>query len=166
MKKLIPLFILMCAFFTGLAQPSTATGPVYKQFPQVPDFKIALAKDSSLFSKAMLKKKKNVIFFMFSPDCKHCQDAVAEFKSKADLFKKSHIVMVSARPFEETKHFYNSNGLAAFKNVTVGIPTDFYLNQFFDIEVFPSVFVYNKKGLLVKEFLANAPWAQIAEATN
>jgi thiol-disulfide isomerase/thioredoxin len=162
MKKKIALFIIFAtAFASSFAQQDTSK--LYLQFPDIPPFTITKAPDSSSFSKQDLKKKKPVLIMLFSPDCEHCQRQTTEFKKDIELIKKVQIVMVSFLNYDLIQKFYNEYGIAKFPNIHMGRDGKYFLGTFYKPHIFPSMFLYNKKGKLVNFFEGNVSAKQIAE---
>ncbi len=157
MKKLSFLLIF---FFSITAH---AQDTLYKQFPFIPSFKLLRVSDSSIITKSDIPKKKSVLVIIFSPDCDHCQHETEEIKKNIKLFKKAHILMVSAMPFAALKKFYTDYGLKDISNITVAYDKPYYLGTFYKVRTFPSIFLYDKKGNFKKEFDGNVPVEKIAE---
>ncbi len=162
MKRYILIFLLLAGSRAGFSQSDTSL--LYLRFPIVPTFRLINVADSSVFTKQDLKKKKATIIMMFSPDCEHCQAETKELTEKISLFKKAQIVMVSPLDFNYIKKFYNEYHIADYPNITMGRDPSYFLGTFFKIRSFPSVFVYDKKGNYVNNFVGQHPVEEIAAA--
>ncbi len=84
------------------------------------------------------------MFFIFSPECGHCQRATEMIVKNMDKFKDIQILMISYFPLGEIRQFYNRYKLGRFSNVTVSRDTKFYFPTFFQVRNFPSYYIYDK----------------------
>jgi len=162
LKRYFSLLLVIMLSNAAVAQIDTTL--LYLRFPIVPTFKLINVKDSSIFTKDDLKKKKATIIMMFSPDCEHCQAETKELKAHMDLFKKVQIIMASPLDYNYIKKFYEEYQLADYPNITMGRDPSYLLGTFFKVRSFPSVFVYDKKGNFVTSFVGSTPIEEIAAA--
>ena len=163
MKKLfLSLFIISIAITTFAQVDSTA--PVYKRFPTIPEFTVVKAPDSTAFSRENLKKKKPVIFMIFSPECEHCQHETKALIADINKFKNAQIVMITWLPYEEMIQFYKDYKIANYPEITMARDDKFFFPSFFKVRNFPSIYVYDKKGNLVKKFEGSVKVDSIAAA--
>lgn len=162
MKKHILLLLIVFTAKAGFAQ--TDTSLLYLRFPIVPTFKLTNIADSSYFTKADLKKKKSTVIIIFSPTCENCVDETKELKQKINLFKKAQIVMVSPLEYSYLRQFYDDNKIGDYPTITMGRDPGYFLGTFYKVRSLPSIFVYNKKGNLVKSFIGSTPVEEIAAA--
>ncbi|MFS8083195.1 MAG: TlpA family protein disulfide reductase [Ginsengibacter sp.] len=154
MKKISLALIISFAFATAFAQTtdSTANLPVYLRFPDLPKFTIFKAPDSTAFTRDNLAKKKNTMFFVFSPECSHCQHETEVMLEKIKEFKNTEIVMVTYLPFNEMMAFYHKYHIDAYPQIVMGRDTKFFFPVFFKVQNFPSMYIYDKKGKFKKAF--------------
>jgi thioredoxin-related protein len=162
LKKLLLLFLIVAISKAGIAQ--TDTSLLYLRFPIVPSFKLTNVADSTYFTKASLKKKKATIIIIFSPTCENCVEETKELKEKISLFKKAQIIMVSPLEYSYLRKFYDDNNIAAYPTITMGRDPGYFLGTFYKVRSLPSIFVYDKKGNLVKSFVGSTPVEAIAAA--
>ena len=162
MIKRFLIVTIGCLLVTAAFTQET-TAPVYKQFPQVPPFDIVRVPDSTNFRKADLKKRKPTIVMVFSPDCDHCKHATKEMLAQTKLLKKVQVVMASNIPYAYIKQFYEDYGIAKYPGITMGWDQNYFLGTYYQVHNFPSVYVYDKKGQLVQEFIGTVPFEKIAE---
>ena len=162
MKKCILILFALVAFCTVNAQQDTTA--LYLQFPDVPPFTIQTAPDSTTFAKADLKKRKQTLIILFSPDCDHCKHQIKLLKTDIALLKGVQIVMVSFLNFDLIKKFYEDFKLADYPSISVGRDSKFFLGTFYKLHTYPSMFLYNKKGKFVQHFEGNATIKKIAES--
>jgi len=158
------LFIILLAGFAADSRAQTDSGAVYLRFPAIPPFSITKVSDSTRFTKADLAKKKATLLFIFSPDCEHCQQETRALIANIDLFKKVQIVMASPLEHHYLKKFYEEYKIAEHPNIIMGRDPAYFLGSFYNIHSFPALFLYDKKGNLIKAFDGSIPVKQIADA--
>ena len=150
------LFILLLAVVIGspVFSQSAASNesPVYLRFPTIPQFTVFKAPDSTAFTRENLQKKKETIFFIFSPDCGHCQHETEELIKNINGFKNTQIVMITYLPYEEMMKFYKVYKIAKYPQITMARDNKFFFPVFFKVQNLPSIFVYDKKGDFKKAF--------------
>ncbi len=138
------IFELFACFV--MAQTVVDTEPAYKRLPNVPPFAITLVTDSSIFAKEDLKKRKQTLIILFSPDCGHCEHATTELLAKYESFKNIQIVMASNMDYDMVKKFYEKYNIAAYPIIKMGVDKNYFLGSFYKLTSFPTIFLYNKKG--------------------
>lgn len=148
------------------AAPAKADTAPYLRFPAVPPFKLYKAPDSTVFTKADLKKKRPVLLIVFSPDCDHCQQETRALTAAIDQFKKVQIVMATFSPYAQMKQFYTDYGIANYPNITMGWDASFFLSPFYQINSLPFIALYDKKGRLINTFSGTVSIDKIAAAFN
>lgn len=126
--------------------------PVYQRFPTIPQFTVFKAPDSTAFTRDDLAKRKATIFFIFSPDCGHCQHETEAILKNIKKFKDAQILMITHYPYLEMEAFYKNYKIANYPQITMARDTKFFFPVFFKVQNFPAIFVYNKKGQLQKNF--------------
>ena len=136
---------------TALTQEDSSK-PIYLRFPEIPQFTIYKAVDSTTFTREDLQKRKPTVFVIFNPDCDHCQHETREMLAHIELFKKAQIVMITFQPYPEMVQFYKDFHIADYSEITMGRDTKFFFPIFFKLRNYPSIFVYNKKGKFKKSF--------------
>jgi thioredoxin-related protein len=160
-KKFILLaFTFLCN--TLFAQTATDSLPRYKRIPIVPPFKLVIAPDSVFFIKDKLKKKRATVVMVFSPDCDHCVHSIEDLLAHYDLFKKAQIVMATSLTYSHVKKFYTDLKLEDYPNIKVGTDAAYFLGGFYDVRIYPAIFLYDKKGNFKKAFDGNTKWETIA----
>ncbi len=151
-RSLLAILLVICFQYSDAQNDSL---PVYQRFPSVPPFHIMRLPDSTSFAKEDLKRRKPLVLILFSPDCDHCKHETTELLKNYELFKKAQIVMVSSLDFNSIKKFYDDFRIADYPTITMGRDGSYFLGTFFNNKIFPSVFIYNKKGKFVKSFLGS-----------
>ena len=160
MKNILTLFTLLFCL-QGFSQAKTDTA-VYLRFPTIPQFTVYKAPDSTAFSREDLKKKKSVLFMVFSPDCEHCQHETEELLAHISEFKNTQIVMVTYLPYEEMIAFYKNYKIADYPQITMARDTKFFFPVFFKVINLPSIFLYDKRGNFKKAFEGSVKIESIA----
>ena len=164
MKKYIKIFILVLCCNNCFAQNTTDSIPRYKRIPTVPPFKLVIAPDSTVFIKDELKKKQPTIVMIFSPDCEHCVHSTEDLLAHYKLFKKVQIIMATSLAYNHVKKFYADLKLADYPTIKVGTDAAYFLGGFYDVRMYPAIFLYDKKGNFKKAFDANTKWETISAA--
>jgi thiol-disulfide isomerase/thioredoxin len=162
MKRILFLTFLLLAF-KGYSQEDT-TMPVYKQFPFVPQFTIAKAPDSTVFTRDDLSKKKDVVMMIFNPECEHCQHEIKAITEHMNDFKKVQFVMISYLGFDQLKKFYSDYHIADYPNIVMGKDNKFFFPVFYKIRNLPSIFLYDKKHQFKKSFEGSVKLEDIISA--
>ena len=113
-------------------------------------FKITLTNGKTYTYKQLLKGKEAVLVY-FSPTCEHCMHFTeAMLKRKKELADKQ-IVMVSYMPLNEVKKFDDEYHLSSNPNIKVGTEGyTFIVQKYYNIQRFPFVAEYDKKGKLTQ----------------
>src|ERR1044072_5869450 len=119
MKNILIFFTIFLSV-SVLAQDKDSLAPS-RQFKTIPQFKILLMDSTTWFTKAGLSSKKPTWIIYFSPDCGHCQIETEEIISNIKSLQNVQILLVTSRPFEDVKAFYDHYLLKRFPNITVGI---------------------------------------------
>ena len=137
--KTLSLVLIFTFFYISLsAQIQNGVEPAYKRIPTIPPFRMALAVDSSIFTKENLNKNKPVVIMVFSPDCDHCIHATEDLIKNIKSFKNAEIILVSSLSYESVHKFYKDLNLAAYPNIHVGYDSKRFLSSFYEVRSFPS----------------------------
>lgn len=145
MYKYLLCLLLCTPFFMkgAFAQSSTAK-------TTIAPFKIRLVNGEG-FTYQQLAKDKATILVYFSPTCDHCKHFTeAMLKRKKELANKQ-IVMVTYLPLNQVKQFDEEFKLSANPNIKVGTEGyTFIVQKYYQVQSFPFVVEYDKKGKLNK----------------
>lgn len=159
--------VLLCAFAVmaistwAQADPAAAT---LKNIQHVPTFKIFTAPDSTEYTSESIKQNKPFVLMFFSPDCDHCQKEAKELLAYREELKHLPILMVSPAPFKEIKTFYQDYNIASMTNITMGQDLNYALGLKYQPRIYPSIFVYDSRGILAKVFAGNIGVPAILDA--
>ncbi len=164
MKKVFSLTATLLLFLSASAQNKPEDEPVYLRFPTIPAFTVYKAPDSTAFAREDIKKRKPVVFFIFSPECGHCQHETELMIKHMDELKDVQILMITYLPYNEMMDFYKNYKLDRFSNVVVARDTKFFFPVYFHVKNFPSFYIYDKKGNFKKFLEGSVPIEDIADA--
>lgn len=91
------------------------------------------------------------VFFLFQPDCSHCQEEAAQVAQRLDDFKNYSLYFISSAPMEQISAFAHTYELADKGNVKFAwASTEGVLAHYGAIRT-PSVYIYSD-GALKKSF--------------
>jgi thiol-disulfide isomerase/thioredoxin len=141
-----------------------ATAATLNNIQQLPVFKLYTVPDSTAFTNEQLKKNKPVVLMFFSPDCDHCQKETKELLAYKEELKDLQIVMASPAAFAEIKSFYEDYNIVSMNNIIMGKDQNYALGMKYQLRTYPSVFVYDAKGILAKAFIGNVSVPSILDA--
>lgn len=101
---------------------------------------------------SQLKKNTPSVFIAFHPECEHCQYEAKSIKEKQYELQNTNIVLFTSAGDSLTKAFSKTYGIDTLKNVCVIADTTGGMERQFDVQVIPTVFIYNAQNQLVKRF--------------
>ncbi len=166
MKKL--LFILPAFFFyySGFSQTNATAEktPAYILNPSIPDFTVYTTPDSTAFTQKDLKKNQPTLLMIFSPECGHCQNETREIVKDIDHFKNTQILMVTWLPYSELVSFYKMFKLADYPQITVAYDKKDFFLPYYEVQMYPKLVVYDKKGKYVNSFSGNIQLEDVLKA--
>jgi peroxiredoxin len=116
----------------------------------IPEFKVRNVVDSSVFTNKNFEKGKRTIIMYFGPDCGHCSYFTKRMLDSMSIFENTQIMMVSSSEFAKVKKFYDDQKLSTVPFVTTCFDKDYFFVTNFGVRSFPSAYVYNTKGRMVK----------------
>jgi thioredoxin-related protein len=155
-RKLSLLFWVVFVALNVSAQASTNTG-------KIAPFVITLA-DGKTFKAEDLKKQPTVLIY-FSPDCDHCKDFTKSMLKNYKGVADKQIVMATYYSIESIKKFITQFDLNKYSNIKVGTEgSSFIVRNYYNVENFPFVALYDKNGKEIKLIPANATIKDILKA--
>ncbi len=152
LKRILLIFLLTKSACTLFAQKDTADNYVNK-FLTLPAFKIFIVPDSTAFTNENINKNHPFVFMFFNPDCDHCQNETKELLAYKEELKGIEILMVSSVSYPEIKKFYEEYGLSSMHNIKLGQDVNYRLGSIYKLRTYPSIFVYDHTGTLLKAFV-------------
>lgn len=123
----------------------------------IPDFAVRNVIDSSVFTNKNFKKGMRTIIIYFGPDCGHCTYFTKRMMDSINIFENTQIMMVSSSEFAKVKKFYEDQKLSTVPFITTCYDKDFFFVSNFNIHAFPSAYIYNAKGKMVKFYESEFP---------
>jgi len=163
LRNIVLLILLLLSTTEVLAQQDTADNYV-QRFMTIPSIEVHIVPDSAIFTNDNIVKGSSFVLMFFNPDCDHCQTETKEILDHKDQFQATQILMVSALPYTQIKFFYDSFKLSSMPSIKMGQDINSRLGSIYHLKIFPSVFVYDKKGDLAKAFVGKVGVQAIVEA--
>jgi hypothetical protein len=98
--------------------------------------------------------KENIshIIIHFNTECEHCQEEAKLIHENIIAFKNAQIIMVAPNTPQEISAFTKQYGIAQHPEIWVLWDKDHHFVDWFGSSPFPSVYIYNRKQKLVKEY--------------
>jgi thiol-disulfide isomerase/thioredoxin len=125
---------------------------IFAQTGKVPPFRMVQA-DGKVFKAENLPFGKPIIIIYFSPDCDDCQLFISELLARINDFRKVSIAMITYLSVESVSNFVAKSKLSNYSNIYVGTEENYLLvKNYYNIEQFPFVTLYNKNGDLIKKY--------------
>lgn len=154
MKKIVLILTCSFIFFSAFSQTNAPKDntPEYISNPNIPEFTVYKAPDSTVFTKEDLKKKEATVLMIFSPECGHCQNETRELLKNIDHFKNTQILMVTWLPYTEMMAFYHEFKIAEHPEITMAWDKKDFFLPYYHVQMYPQLVVYDKKGKYVNSF--------------
>lgn len=126
----------------------------YKSNPDLPVFNILLKDSVTTFNSFNIPKGRPIALMLFSPDCKHCSDAMDAITHGMDSLRNVRFyLMTLSSDMTGIRKFYNDHGLEKFDNIeVVGCDYDFFYLTFFGAMQVPDIALYDSHKKLVHLF--------------
>ncbi|HXR83963.1 MAG TPA: hypothetical protein VN722_06620 [Hanamia sp.] len=154
MKKIVLILTSLFVFSSAFCQTNASKDntPEYISNPNIPEFTVYKAPDSTVFTKEDLKKKEATLIMIFSPECGHCQNETRELLKNIDHFKNVQILMVTWLPYSEMMAFYHEFKIGEHPQITMGWDRKDFFLPYYHVQMYPQMVVYDKKGNYVNSF--------------
>jgi len=156
--------LLLAGSTIGLFAQKDTTDNYVNRFLAIPAIKINIVPDSTVYTNVNLKKNTPFILMFFNPDCDHCQKETKELLAYKEELKDVQILMVSTASYPGIKDFYEAYGLSSMPNIKLGQDVNSKLGSIYQLRTYPSIFVYDNKGILAKAFVGNIGVPAILDA--
>jgi peroxiredoxin len=108
--------------------------------------------DTSKFSSTSINKNNSVIIIHFNTVCDHCQAEAQLIHQNIKALKKSHIIMVAPNSPLEISSFIKHYGISQHPEIIVLWDKENRFVNWFGPSPFPSMYIYDSKQHLVKEY--------------
>lgn len=142
-----------CFLFLAFITIQTSFGQDYPE--NIPDFEIWTL-EGDKFTQEQVEKNSYTYFIYFSPTCGHCQDAFKFLNLKADQLESADVQVypVSSNTEKETLKFFSAyaSKIQNLENIHILRDIDFKFAEIFDVVSFPTSYLYDQDGKLVKVF--------------
>lgn len=161
MKKMIKIALLIVVLagvtfaVTEAIRQVSRKNRITAGVQHIPDFSFRQL-NGDLFSTAMLEKNRSVLVVYFSPDCEHCQYEAREINKYRPQLKEAQILMVSDDPIPRIQQFDSLFLLSGNPQVKILKSEQDNFYKVFGTRAIPALFIYNKQGVLVKQFMGEA----------
>jgi hypothetical protein len=124
----------------------------YATNKRLPAFNILLRDSTNVFNTFNIPKGRPTILLLFSPDCKHCNEAAEKITKGMDSIKDYDIYFISSSPrMGETIKYAQQHQLDEFENIKqIGSDVGFFYVPFYGTRHLPGIAIYNKNKEFVK----------------
>lgn len=92
---------------------------------------------------------KPILILFMHPECDSCQEEIKQLKNSSDKFKDIFIVLITSVPTQQAISFYENQKLSQLTNMQFLSDTQDQIASAFDVNIIPSMFLYNKHKKLV-----------------
>ncbi|MCF3112176.1 thioredoxin fold domain-containing protein [Niabella sp. CC-SYL272] len=141
MKCFLCLFFLLCCAGVAFSQKDRAA---------IPPFKIRLTNGDG-FTYEQVDKNKPLMLIYFSPSCEHCKAFTEALLKQKTKWANKQIVMISYVHIREVQAFDRMYHLSEHPDIKIGSEGQtFIVQQYYQIQQFPFVVLFNKQGRLTK----------------
>ena len=126
----------------------------YKSNPDLPVFNILLKDSVTTFNSFNIPKGRPIALMLFSPDCKHCNDAMEEITRGMDSLRNIRFyLMTLSLDMTAIRKFYEEHHLEKYNNIEViGCDYDFFYLTFFGAMQVPDIALYSADKKLIHFF--------------
>lgn len=124
------------------------------------------SQDLKAFNSTSVDKDKSICIFYYNAECDHCQYEAKQLRLNIDAFKEAQILMVSTNKPSETQKFAIDYQLTGYPFIIWVYDKDFNFYKWFGNAVAPSVYIYNNKQHLVKQYSGEVKIEAILRSLN
>lgn len=149
MKQISLLFIIVCLAGCFGATPEK-NGLEGKPLPA---FNILLTDSITWFNTNAIPAGKPVALFYFSPFCPYCRAQTEEIIDDINKLKDIQFYFVTTFSYSLMKQYYNKYQLSKYPNITMGVDTGHFVQNYFKPAGLPFMAIYGKDKKLNKSFL-------------
>ncbi|WP_315814459.1 peroxiredoxin family protein [Paraflavitalea speifideaquila] len=111
----------------------------------VPNVKLKSITDGTIVQVNEVSKGRELILFLFDPDCPFCNKQIVEILDNIERLKQFQICLITNADPEKTKNFYTSYSLDEYSNIDVLLDQDNRVATHYNIPGVPYILVYDKK---------------------
>jgi hypothetical protein len=160
MKQIILIIITGCLAGCFGAEPQK-TG---KEGKPLPEFSILLSDSTTWLHSRDIPSNKPFVLFVFSPTCPFCKAQTKKIVEDKDLFHGTHFYFISRYPFSSVKSYIKEFQLDKQPNITVGLDSAQFVNDYFEVPAYPYMAIYGKDKKLNKAFIGKTYSRQLMKA--
>jgi thioredoxin-related protein len=103
------------------------------------------------FCTGLLPNNPIVIMFIH-PECDFCQEEIKQLRVNQNNLKDIFILLITSSPKEQARDFYINQELSQFTNLQFLSDEDMKISDCFDVNIIPSIFLYNENQKLIHKF--------------
>ena len=144
--------------FAQPKQPNLQKMDYHKKGALLPPFVLEKTAGGTL-TNTQLKKGKNVMLMIFSPQCDHCEHMMDSLKNIAGMFTNTQLILVAEdRNKQYMKDFIKKTDIGShplFQNI--GTERGNLIAYIYNYKLLPQVNFYDKNYKLVESFYGNSP---------
>jgi thiol-disulfide isomerase/thioredoxin len=161
MKQISLIFVVAVLFGCFGADPEK-TG---KEGKPMPAFSMLLIDSSTWIHSQNIPIGKPTVLFYFSPYCHYCIAQTKTITENIDKLKNIQFYFISYFPLSAVKNFYQEYQLAKYPNITAGLDSSNFVNNYFEIPAFPYLAIYGNDKKLNKTFVGSIYSSQLIKAS-
>jgi thioredoxin-related protein len=94
----------------------------------------------------------SLLIMVFDPECDHCVYVITQIKEHADQFQAIQVLLITTAEHDTLKQFVHNQGLDRFNQIKVLRCDPNHYEETFGNSVFPTFYLYNNSGQLLKKF--------------
>jgi len=148
MKAIFTLVLIMCFNVFATAQ----TNQTAHEYPEsIPTFQFAKIKGEGIFESKDIKKNKQTLIALVSPECIHCLLSIEHLNNNFNYLKDVNVILVTEYGRDEFKSKVGTIGTHFFesKNVEILQDTEYEFMEKFKPLSIPTFYLYDKNNKLV-----------------
>lgn len=149
MKQICLFYIIACLTGCFGAEPRK-TG---KEGKPLPEFSILLTDSTTRLYSSDIPANKPFALFIFSPYCPYCKAQTKKIMEDKELLKDIHFYFISRWPLAAVKRYSKELQLDKQTNITVGLDSASFVNDYLEAPGLPFIAVYGKNKTLNQAFL-------------
>ncbi len=100
----------------------------------------------------VLNKEMVTIVFYLSPECGACAEQTKAITSNMNQMKDVQFLFVTAYSQESTEAFLEDHNIQNYENIRFGYDANLTLQQHYQLQAVPSIYLYNSIGQLIQEW--------------
>ena len=148
--KQISLFLIIVTLAGCFGAEPQKTG---KEGKTLPEFSIMLTDSTTWLHSRDFPANKPFVLFVFSPYCQFCKAQTKKIIEDRDLLKNIHFYFISRWPLSAVKTYSKEFQLDEQSNITVGLDSANFVNDYLEAPGFPYMAIYGKDKKLNKAYL-------------